>query len=371
MAPTRANSPTGRDTLQLAGDLGSPILAPLHAGYSGGTECQPLRGGRAVNDPIAVRSRGAAQAMSDDLIALTRRLIAAPSENPPGDTRKASKVVCDFLDAAGLDYHVVSPNPTMPNLVATFAGGEPGRHLVLNGHLDTFPVGPRERWSTDPFGGELRDGRIFGRGAADMKAGLSSLLIAFSVLSRERAGLKGRVTLTVVSDEETFGPWGARFVTEHEPDVLGDAFLGGEPSGPNLVRCGEKGFLWLALTVATPGAHGAMPHRSANAIRVLEQLVEQLSEVEELTVQPPEQIRAFMENVAPTVDRELGPGMAALLTRVTLNLGLLSGGLKVNRCLRMRVRKSTFGFRSGWSPARSSIMCAKSWQGNPLHGWRS
>ena len=118
----------------------------------------------------------------------------------------------------------------MPNIVATFDAGQPGKHLVLNGHIDVFPVADDGRgWTQDPWGGELVDGKIYGRGVADMKCGTSASIWTYFYLPRHQERLKGRLTLTAVSDEETFGPYGARYLMEHHPEVHGDALLNGEP----------------------------------------------------------------------------------------------------------------------------------------------
>ena len=104
---------------------------------------------------------------------------------------------------------MIAPNEAMPNIVATFKARKPGRHLALNGHIDVFPVGAGAGWTQQPWGGELVDGRIYGRGACDMKAGTSASIFTYVFLHRIRERLKGRLTMTAVSDEETFGPWGA------------------------------------------------------------------------------------------------------------------------------------------------------------------
>ena len=186
----------------------------------------------------------------DKLIEFLSRFIQAKSPNPPGDTREATDYICKFLDANQLPYRIISPQPEMPNIVGSFQCGKAGRHLVLNGHSDVFPVG-NEKWTYDPWSGAIAEGRIYGRGACDMKCGTTASIFAFAYLHRIREQLKGRLTLTVVSDEETFGPWGARYLIENHPEVHGDCLLNGEPSSPYLVRFGEKGLLWLALTIRT------------------------------------------------------------------------------------------------------------------------
>ena len=148
----------------------------------------------------------------------------------------------------------------MPNLIAACDGSRPGKHLVLNGHLDVFPAGDPALWSDDPFSGTVRDGKLFGRGVADMKVGTAASILTYIYLNGIRQHLKGRLTLTVVSDEETFGPWGARYVMANRPDARGDCLLNGEPSTAHTVRFGEKGILWLELEVRTKGgARGLSP----------------------------------------------------------------------------------------------------------------
>ena len=142
----------------------------------------------------------------DRLVEFLAGFIRARSPNPPGDTLAATAHVCALLDAEGITYKVIDPEPTMPNIVASFEGSAPGPHLVLNGHTDVFPVGD-EAWQHDPWSGAIVDDRIWGRGASDMKCGTSCSIWTYIYLHRMRDKLKGRLTLTVVSDEETFGPW--------------------------------------------------------------------------------------------------------------------------------------------------------------------
>ena len=83
----------------------------------------------------------------------------ARSPNPPGDTREATTVLTRLFDKHGVSYRVVAPDPTMPNVVASVVGARPGRHLVLNGHIDVYPVGDAFGWTQDPWGGAVSDGK--------------------------------------------------------------------------------------------------------------------------------------------------------------------------------------------------------------------
>lgn len=268
----------------------------------------------------------------DRSIAFLQTLLRAPSPNPPGDTRAAAALIIDALTKAGLEPMVFSPHPQLPNIVARFDGGRPGRHLVLNGHIDVFPVAAHE-WSHDPWGGEIAEGRIYGRGACDMKGGLASLLLAFLHLHRHRDRLAGRVTFTAVSDEETFGPWGARWMFEHQRDLMmGDCLLSGEPSSPQCVRFGEKSPYWVAITVRTKGGHGAYTHASASATKIAARVATALEEVRGLEVRAPDNVVAMFRDtaIARQVDEGCGEGHAAVIPEITLNIGRMSGGLKMN-----------------------------------------
>jgi succinyl-diaminopimelate desuccinylase len=264
------------------------------------------------------------------LLDFFRRFVRCPSPNPPGDTRQAAAHIRHFLAGHGADCRVIAPNEIMPNIVATFEGGKPGRHLALNGHIDVFPVGDGVGWTHDPWGGELVGGRIYGRGACDMKCGTTAAIFTFLYLRELRAELHGRLTLSAVSDEETFGPYGARYLSEHHPEVFGDSCLSGEPSSPWTLSFGEKGPLWLEFTVRTRGAHGAYTHASKSATAIAAKIIGELEILE--AIPPPEasNLAAALDEAAPAIDRAQGEGAARITRRVTVNPGVVQGGLKVN-----------------------------------------
>ena len=267
------------------------------------------------------------------IVAFFQDFVRAKSPNPPGDTTEAVRHITDFLTAQDAPFRLVDPQPTMANVVGTFEGAAPGRHLVLNGHIDVFPVGPdpeAEGWTRDPWGGEAVEGKIYGRGSSDMKCGTSASIWTYVLLHRIRERLKGKLTLTCVSDEETFGPWGARWLMEHEPEVLGDCCLNGEPSSPFSIRYGEKGPLWITFTVKTPGTHGAYTHASPSATRIAASLIRDLEALEELELDLPDNLLRAQVEGAEATDRAMGEGAAAIIPKVTLNIGTIRGGLKVN-----------------------------------------
>src|SRR5437762_9336969 len=264
------------------------------------------------------------------LIEFLQGFVRAKSPNPPGDTRAAAQVITDYLSRAGLPYRVIAPQETMPNIVGSFEGGSPGRHLVLNGHIDCFPVGEGHGWTQDPWGGAIVDGKLYGRGAADMKTGTTASIMTYRLLYRIKDRLKGRLTLTAVSDEETFGPWGARYLMENHPEVHGDCLLNGEPSSPLTIRFGEKGPLWLKFTLRTKGAHGAYTHLSPSATKQAARLILDLEEVTDLHPSLPVDIADALAGAAAAIDEAQGPGAKDIVQRVTVNVGVIHGGVKVN-----------------------------------------
>jgi succinyl-diaminopimelate desuccinylase len=264
------------------------------------------------------------------LLNFLQRFIRCPSPNPPGDTREAADHIRQRLTRHGVDCRVIAPNEIMPNIVASFEAGKPGRHLALNGHIDVFPVGDGAGWTRDPWGGELVDGRIYGRGACDMKCGTTASIFTFLYLRELREELHGRLTLSCVSDEETFGPYGARYLFEHHREVIGDCCLNGEPSSPWTLRFGEKGPLWLEFTVRTKGAHGAYTHASKSATAIAAKIIGALEILEDIPAPEASNLAAALDEAAPAIDRAQGVGAAKITRRVTVNPGVVRGGIKVN-----------------------------------------
>jgi succinyl-diaminopimelate desuccinylase len=267
----------------------------------------------------------------DELIRFLSSFVAVPSPNPPGDTRAAADFLMSQLRAKGVPIEIRAAREHLPNVVGSFDGGRKGRHLVLNGHIDVFPAGPAEAWSRDPWSGAVADNKVHGRGVADMKCGTSASIWTYIYLHRLRDEIGGRLTLTCVSDEETGGTWGAKWLLESFPEEFrGDCMLNGEPSTPTMVRFGEKGTLRLVIEVDTPGAHAAYTHASPNAIRIATDIVRDLYELENLPVEQEETIRKAIEAGFAAIDAGVGAGASTILNKVTVSVGVIQGGVKIN-----------------------------------------
>ena len=267
----------------------------------------------------------------EELIGFLSRFVRVPSPNPPGDTRAAAAFLHDALAAQGAPVSYRTAKPEWPNVVGTFSTRGPGPHLVLNGHIDVFPAGPAEAWSREPWSGAIDEGKVHGRGVVDMKCGTAASVWTYIYLHRLREELAGRLTLTCVSDEETGGTWGAKWLIDTFPDEFcGDCVLNAEPSTPGMVRFGEKGTLRLIFAIDTPGAHGAYTHVSKNAIKVASDLIQDLYRLEELPVAQPEDIRRVIAASVPAIERALGAGGGRILNRFTVSAGVIAGGIKIN-----------------------------------------
>ena len=265
----------------------------------------------------------------DQIMDLCRKVVRIPSENPPGDTQDLVRFLVSFFKDRNLDCQIYAPQSHMPNLVARIQGKEKGKRLVFNGHLDTYPAGDPKLWKRYPFSGDLEDGKIYGRGVSDMKGGDTASIVTFLYLAENRHRMKGEVVLTLVSDEETGGEWGICWLLDHVREVHGDAVLNGEPSSCDLVNFAEKGQIWLEVVSRGRAAHGAYTHLGFNAIQNLYHFLNDLEKLEGLSVVPDEISRVLREG-RETVDAVRGSGATEVLGRVTVNMGTISGGLKLN-----------------------------------------
>jgi acetylornithine deacetylase/succinyl-diaminopimelate desuccinylase-like protein len=192
-----------------------------------------------------------------------------------------------LLEGSGLDIERYEPTPGRTSLVARIEGSDPrAPSLCLMGHTDVVPVNPAG-WSRDPFGGELVDGEVWGRGAVDMLNLTASMAVAFRHLADTGFRPKGDLVYFAVADEESGSAHGARWVAEHAADAIRVDYVltenGGVHSGPADgpyigVTVGEKGVAWRRLTLrGTPG-HGSMPFQSDNALVKAAAVVQRLAD---------------------------------------------------------------------------------------------
>ncbi|WAC27713.1 M20/M25/M40 family metallo-hydrolase [Ancylobacter sp. SL191] len=268
----------------------------------------------------------AARADGDSLVAITKRLLARRSETPPGDTNAMADEVVAILDdmpAIEIERHP-SADPVM-NLVLRLRGGRPGRRLIFNGHMDTFPLGDRAAWSTDPDG-EVRDGKLYGLGVSDMKGGLAAILFALRHLAAHRDALPGEVVATFAGDEETMGVLGSKLLLDTVPHARGDAMISADAGSPHVLRFGEKGMIWLKLSAKGKAAHAAHVHRGESAIEKLVDAIAALRALRALPVDAPPAVLDAIATSSAASEALSGAGESDVLRHVTITFGTISGG---------------------------------------------
>lgn len=220
-------------------------------------------------DRIKARIEEWALEDADAIADLCSELIQCETPSEPGDARSAAEVVERFLQKASLPYEVLSQDETMPSILSSFQGAREGRHFMFNGHMDVMPAGSEPGWSDSPWSGKIEDGRVWGRGAQDMKGGLAAMLFAYVYLARLSDQFAGRVSISIVSDEESGLGRGTGFLFEACPDEMtADCVLAGELSGVDAISFSSKGYLQADVIVKARGAITGYGCESRNAIDV-------------------------------------------------------------------------------------------------------
>jgi succinyl-diaminopimelate desuccinylase len=226
-------------------------------------------------DQIA-RLSAAIDARRDDLIALTQALIRIPTINPPGAHYRD---ICEFLktrlDGAGYQVELIraagarGDSDAHPrwNIVARRPGVAPGDTVHFNSHHDVVETG--SGWTVDPFGGLLRDGRIYGRGACDMKGGLAASIIAAEAFAETVPDYRGAIEISATADEETGGFGGVAYLAEQgyfSPERVQHVIIP-EPLNKDRICLGHRGVWWAEIETFGRIAHGSMPFLGDSAIR--------------------------------------------------------------------------------------------------------
>jgi succinyl-diaminopimelate desuccinylase len=204
-----------------------------------------------------------------DAVELTRKLIQFDTVNPPGRELACAQHLEALLAGHGVETRLVKMGDDRASLVARRGRGT-GKPLVFTGHIDVVPLGARA-WSCEPFGGELRDGKVWGRGASDMKSGVAAFVAA--AIEAPRDGPE--VVLLITAGEET-GCDGARSIVDAGLQGSAGALVICEPTG-NVPYVGHKGALWLKAVASGKTAHGSMPEQGDNAVYKAARAVERLT----------------------------------------------------------------------------------------------
>lgn len=213
----------------------------------------------------------------DYLIETLSALVRINSINPdlaPGAAgeREVAKYVAGNLKALGLDVKTVEATKGRPSVIATLKGKGGGRSLILNGHIDTVGVDEMP----NPFSAEVRDNKLYGRGAYDMKGSVAACMAALKALIDSKADLKGDVILTAVADEE-YASLGTTEVLKH---VHADAAIVTEPTEMEICLA-HKGFVWLEVEVQGRAAHGSRFDEGVDANMCMGRFLAELDKLEQ------------------------------------------------------------------------------------------
>jgi acetylornithine deacetylase/succinyl-diaminopimelate desuccinylase-like protein len=229
----------------------------------------------------------------DEVTDLLQHLIrnACVNDGTPesGQEVRSTDLLSSYLEGSGLDLERYQALPGRGNLVARIEGSDPtSPSLLLMGHTDVVPVSAA-RWRRDPFGGELVDGEVWGRGAIDMLNETTAMAVAFKALATEGWQPRGTLIYLAVADEEALGTFGADWMLRHHPEAVRADYVltesGGfeiplpSRSGPKRsMMVGEKGTHWVKLRVRGTAGHGSMPFRSDNALVKAAEVVRRIAE---------------------------------------------------------------------------------------------
>ena len=260
-------------------------------------------------------------------VGLLQKLIQFDTTNPPGNESECIAFINNLLTQAGVEITLLARTPNRPNLIARLPGQGKAAPLLLYGHVDVVTT-QDQQWQHPPFEGKIVDGCVWGRGALDMKGGVAMMLSAFLRAKAENMQPAGDILLTIVSDEEAGGDFGAKFLVEEHPQAFaGIRYALGEFGGFNfsvgkqrfyMIQVAEKQMCWFKAILRGPGGHGSMPVRGG-AMAKLSRLLQQL-EARRLPVHITPVVRRMVNLMAPAVG-----GLSGLLIGQLLNPRLTDG----------------------------------------------
>jgi succinyl-diaminopimelate desuccinylase len=257
----------------------------------------------------------------EDLIALTADLIRIPTLNPPGE---AYLEICEYLanrlKTRGFEIELLrakgapGDSDAYPrwNVIARKTGAHPGECVHFNSHTDVVEVGPG--WTFDPFGGELHDGKVYGRGACDMKGGLATSIIAAEAFIDTYPDFAGAIEISGTADEESGGYGGVAWLAEQgyfTPERVQHVIIP-EPLNKDRICLGHRGVWWAEIETHGRIAHGSMPFLGDSAIRHMGAVIAEMEE----TLYPALAARHTAMPVVPPQARQS-----------TMNINSLHGGL--------------------------------------------
>lgn len=280
-------------------------------------------------------------ARKQETIDLCSNLIKIPTENPP---IAYMKEIMDYMGGIIAGCGLVPQTHDIGDgrivLFSEMKGTDSSPCLLLNGHADVVPAGDPEKWSFDPFSGEVRNGKILGRGTSDMKSGLAGLLQAFLAIHDvvlPEVELPGRLVFSSVPDEETGGQGSQWLAEPGRIDPTSVVF--GEPGNAKIIDVGEKGVCWLMFSAIGEPAHGSRPMLGTNAITMMQETTQLIRDAFDMRyVETPAELLETVTGGKEVLAQETADGgfpekaeeVKKLLDCVSVNVGVINGGTKIN-----------------------------------------
>lgn len=257
--------------------------------------------------------------VGDEVLEHLRELLRLDTRNPPGNETHAAEYLRAALEREGIHSEIVGPAPDRGSIVARIRGDGSQRPLLLMSHTDVVAVEP-DKWSHDPFGAEIADGFLYGRGALDMKQMVAMELQTMLLLKRRGVPLKRDVIFMAAADEEVGGHDGAGWVVGNRPDLIEAEYALNEGGGDGMelngrryytVQTAEKGTARFRLTARGRPGHGSQPHDDNAILKLAEKLLRLRSS--RLPVHLTDSARAYISGIASAQPEEIKAQLMAIL----------------------------------------------------------
>jgi acetylornithine deacetylase/succinyl-diaminopimelate desuccinylase-like protein len=243
--------------------------------------------------------------VEEEVTDLLSNLISIDTTNPPGNETEAAKYLAENLEKEGFDCEIFESSSGRGSVIARIKGTGEKPNLLLLSHLDVVPANSDE-WSVDPFGGVVKDGFVWGRGALDMKSMTAMEAMVMELLKRDKVHPKGDIIIAATADEEKGGEAGAGWLVQNHPEKVQAKYVINEGGGLAIpingkeiftIQTAEKGILWLKIKAKGKPGHGSVPGAADNAIMRMNRVIEKLGNYRsKITLVPT--VRKFLSKIA-------------------------------------------------------------------------
>ncbi|MCW3997264.1 MAG: M20/M25/M40 family metallo-hydrolase [Candidatus Bathyarchaeota archaeon] len=243
--------------------------------------------------------------VKNEITTILSNLIRINTTNPPGNELEAANYLKNVLSSEGFDCEIIKSAPKRANIITRMKGTGKKPSLLLLSHLDVVAANEKQ-WSINPFGGLIKDGYVWGRGALDMKGMTTIEIMVYILLKRNDVQLKGDLILAATADEEKGGINGAKYLMENYREKISADYVINEGGGHGItiqnrtiftIQNAEKGIIWFKVkTKGIPG-HASMPDKNTNAIILMNKVIEKLTNYNPQTILPTS-LRMFLEKLA-------------------------------------------------------------------------